>query len=358
MLIVILRGYLVKKIKPSTIIAIIQDPTSHHSIYFFLAYFGLLTILYHWNGFRLHLMCDDSTFRFFANPLSNMVDRNHEYFYGSILYIWLGHVLRIDSMLKLQIMTSALYFLAALGLYGLAKLHYPDDKRATRFIAVIFSSIFFAILASWLGLSDPILFILYLALFFTPRHHRLTYCLVILMVLTHKEQTLFLVLCHSILALFEKSQQKQLWFIWAGVLSGWGLSALYLHHFGFHITNSRIDLVMNYENTRPVLMSNLGKLLPRGLYSVYGAAWIFFFIVFQRAPRQKKLQLIVVTVIPLGLALMTRDFIRVIGILSLPALCFLADMNARNNYFSEIFSQENNSGYWSGFYWLIIRMKW
>ncbi len=334
-----------------------ENPTNKHSLYFFLAYLTFVTLMYLFKRFDHHIMCDESMLLFFENPMHQVTETIHGYFYGSILYIWVGHLLNIDTWTKLKILTSAYFFLAAFFLYGATKLNYSDDKSACRFISVVFGSMIFAILGGWLGLTDPFLFILYLAVFFLNRYYQLSFILTLLMVFTHKEQTVFILLSHTILYMFDRNQVKKLCFMWSGAIVGWLAFSAYLTYFDFNIMKSRIDLATNPEYITSGLINNL-KELPKAIYAIYGVAWVFFYYVYKNSKKREKLQLFFVTLIPFGVSLLTHDFFRVLCVLSLPSLFYLADMNAKNGYSETMFDTTRYPKRWRRFFWVVSLIKW
>lgn len=249
-----------------------------------------------------------------SNPFALLANPERQFLHGSIANILVGWLIGATSAESIKTYYSVLAVLSVLVFLYYARQRYRSPEHFKLFVLLIFSFPILHVTVTWLGKSDPLLWIGATIVFF-DKDIRIRCLGYLLMILAHKEIGLFVSLFSILLS--QHDNKREIITLAFAVIIGLFAHWLYLQNLSGK-PFSRLDFALSHQ-------AMIFKMfLERAAYNIYSIIVPFFAIVWLRRwridPRQTAIFL-VCTLIAFG----TADFTRVFTLLALPAAYALAD---------------------------------
>jgi hypothetical protein len=201
-------------------------------------------------------------------------------------------------------------------------------ERAAIFLGVLaLSSIDFTLL-NWLGKSDALLIVTYLAVFFFRRNPFVSAAGFAILVTIHSQQALVIAAAHAIILLLEREWKvSTMAGIAVGVAAGLGANQMYLHAFHVDQVHDRMDYAFGEGRTLNIFKHFIKNAVIAVATALSGVWWLA-----ARYPKDMRSFLLLgaAIAVPLGVSMLTYDYTRVVSMLTLPVVCFLGEAAARN----------------------------
>lgn len=249
------------------------------------------------------------------NPFVDSVDIV-DYWQESVLLPLIAYYTQMNSKTSFYILCLLIYVISWL-IFAKLTLNRFGVAPALIFTSVLITSPLTTTTLSWLGSVDSLTFALTMPFIFT--HSKLL--ILILSILGPMNHIVFIIATGEILVLRLISRNKivtdHLITAIAGYIVGFGLLKLFLASNQFHISESRLDYILNniefwiYMNTAP---SHYTSFL--SLFSIQWLVIIICMLMFYRIDRVYYSLLITLLILNMGITFFTADTTRVFSLLS------------------------------------------